>query len=58
LLVFRDPEKNRSYTILNLSIGALVTNQYLGTTYSPRISNNASVVAIAQDEGVTVFRRE
>jgi hypothetical protein len=50
--------KNRSYTISNLSIDALVTGQYLGTTYSPRISNGASVVAIAQDGGVTVFRRK
>jgi len=58
LLVFPDPRKNRSYTISNLSIDALVTNQYFGTTYSPRISNGGSVVAVAQDGGVTVFRRE
>ena len=58
LLVFPDAMKNHSYTIPSLSLDALITNQYFGTTYGPRISNGASVVAVAQDGGVTVFRRE
>ena len=56
LVIFPDAEGNRSYTISNLSLDGLATNEYLGSTYSPRISNNASVVAIVQDGGVTVFR--
>jgi hypothetical protein len=58
LLVFPDPERNRSYTISNLSVDALATNEYLGSTYRPRISNSCSVVAIAQGEGAAVFRRK
>jgi len=58
LVVFPDPMKNRSCTISNLSIDALATGEYLGTTYSPRISDGGSVVAVAQDGGVTVFQRE
>lgn len=58
LLVFSNPERSRSYTISNLSLDALATNEYLGSSYGPRISNNASAVAIAQDGGVTVFRRK
>ena len=57
LIVFPDPAKARSYAISQLSLTTLVTNQYLGTTYSPRISNGASAVAVAQDGGVTVFQR-
>jgi len=57
LLVFPDPGKNRSYTIPNLSLDTLHTNQYLGSTYIPRISNGVSAVAVAQDGGVTVFKK-
>ena len=58
LLIFPDPDRNRSFAISGLSDDALDTNQYLGSTYIPRISNNASVVAIAQDGGIAVFGRK
>ena len=57
LIVFPDLSKLRSYAISQLSLDGLMTNQYLGTAYQPRISNHALVVAVAQHGGVTVFRK-
>jgi len=58
LLIYPDIKNSRTLAISQLSLESLKVREYLDRAYSPRLSNRATFVAIAQNGGITVFQRK